>query len=176
MRSSGAALATVSVAFLLVGLAWPGLAVRLLQGLLVTLAFAYVGVRVYRAELPKAMTGDEYSPFDGVRESRPPSASPAAIRGLTAQLRAVEDAEASRRVPIPSAAHRILADEVFRRLSEHHGLSFRDPADHARIRALVSDPTWALVRSGSTGERALALRDPVSLIHLTKILDDVERL
>jgi hypothetical protein len=88
----------------------------------------------------------------------------------------VEDPSAARVVPIPSAAHRTLVAEVSRRLSERHGLNTRDPDDHDRIRALVSDATWDLVRPGDDGVRSLAFRTAVPLDRLSTILDDAERL
>ena len=105
MRALGVAVAALSVVFLVVGFVWPGLAGRLLLTLIPVLAFAYAGSRVHRAALPLEMSSDVYTPFDRGGASSIPSPSPAVIRGLSSQLRTVDDPEAARVVPIPSAAH-----------------------------------------------------------------------
>lgn len=170
------AVAALSVVFLAVGFVWPGLAGRLLLTLIPVLAFAYAGSRVYRAALPLEMSSDVFTPFDRSGANPTVSATPAVIRGLSSQLRAVDDPETARLVPIPSAAHRTLVAEITRRLSERHGLNALEPADHDRIRTLVSEPTWDLVRPAEGDVRTLAFRNPVLLDHIATILDDAERL
>ena len=174
--SVGSAVATMSVVFLMVGLVWPGFAATLLQALIGLLALAFVGTRVYRARLPAKLANDVYSPFDRMPPPTEPPSEPAAVRHLSSMLEPVEGGEAAKRVPIPVVAHRILVAEVSRRLAEHHGLDLSDPAEHPRIQDLVSDPTWALIRSELASGRTLALRDPVPVLSLSAILDDVERL
>lgn len=170
------ALAALGVACLTVALVWPGLAGRLLLGLVLALAMAGVGARAYRAGLPATMSSDGYTPFDGVSLRSGPSPSPAVIESLAAQLRAVETPAQAAVVPVPSAARRILEAEVGRRLAEHHGLDPDDVRSHGRIRALVSEATWELIRPDGTGVRSLALRPPVPIRHLAEILEDAERL
>lgn len=176
MRSAVHVSAALSLACLAAALVWPGVAERVLLGLVLFLSLAYVGARIHRVRLPAAMTSDTYTPFDRVEQSLAPRQTPALIDGLTEQLRASEDPLLARQVPIPSSAHKLLASEVVRRLAERHGLYPSRPADHPRIEALVSEATWRLIRPTENGRRSLAFRDPVSLEHLPTVLRDAERL
>lgn len=176
MRSFLSAMATLGVAVLIVGLVWPHIALSLLQGLIAALAVGYVGARTYGAQLPSSLSSDRYSPFDGVAAAPRPSQSPPAVRHLATLLQAAADPEDARRAPIPAAASRIIAAETSRRLAESHGLSFRRPGDHARIRSLLSDATWSLVRAERTKRRASAEGGPLPIQRLESVLDEVERL
>jgi len=176
MRTFGTAMATLSVGVLTAGLLWPHLALIFLQGLLVALALGYVGARIHRSDLPVALSSDTYSPFAGLAPRPRRATRPPAVDKLTTLLQAVADPKAARRVPIPAEACRILVAEASRRLAEHHGLSPLRSEDRERVRALVSDPTWQLLRTEAT--RSVA-RDAVgwgSLAYLENVLDDVERL
>src|SRR5690606_753020 len=164
----GVATVVVSLAFLLAGIMWPQAASALLRLLLVTLALGYVAGRAYRALLPVSATRS-YSPFDAPGAARPAPAAPHALRRLTAELGAANDARRARHTEIPRPVQWALVAEAARRLAEHHGLQLHDPDHHARIRALVSEPTWRLIDPGGS-------REIVPLSRLDVILDDLEKL
>lgn len=175
MRTFGATMATLSVGVLTAGLLWPHLALTFLYGLLLALVLGYLGARIYRSNLPAALSSDSYSPFAGGAVRSRPVTRPPAVRRMTTLLQAVADPEAARRAPIPAEAYRILVAEASRRLAEHHGLDPLRSDDLNRIRALVSDPTLALLRTAQN-EDAHAEPGSGSLADLEYILDDVERL
>jgi hypothetical protein len=172
--------AAVSCGYLAVGIAWPHVAERMLQMLLVTLALAFVGARIYRSGLPALMTQDTYSPFERRADESPPSTSPTAIRVLAGQIAAADDPRGAARAPIPGAAAQVVATEASRRLAEHHGLNLLDPTDHGRVRELLSQPTWALLEptlpTPTAEAGSSAPRGAVPLSELARILDDLERL
>lgn len=176
MRAIGTVMATLSLAALVAGLAWPHLAGRFLQMLIASLAMCYVGARAYRSGLPMRMVGDTYSPFEARVSDRPLESHPAAIRKLATLLGAADDGESADRVAIPGQAQRIVAAEASRRLAEYRGLQLRDPSDHARIRTLVSAATWALICPETESPQSHVYRDPVPLSHLERVLDELERL
>lgn len=176
MRTFGSAVATLSVAFLVGGVVWPHLAGRLLQILVATLAMSWVAARAYRSALPERLVTDTYSPFDAHDLDRSRPSHPPAVRKLAHELRAADDGETAHRSAIPLAARRIVSAEAARRLAERHALSLNDPSHRHRIRGLLSEPTWALVRPGSESPRGYPSGDPVPLIHLDRILEDLEAL
>ena len=159
-------MALLASAALTAGLIWPGLAMTLLQALVVAIALAYVAARLHGASLPTALTIESYSPFDSATGAVRPVSTPAAVRDMAALLKAVEDPQSARRASIPAGARRILTSEASRRLRENHRLSVSRMDDQPRIRALVSDATWSLL--GTTGR--------VQMEQLAQVLDDVERL
>jgi hypothetical protein len=163
-------MALLAGAVLVAALIWPNLAMVFLQALVVVVAIAYVGARVYGSDLPAALETDNYSPFEDQRAEaeRPPNLP--AIRDLADLLRFVEDPGVAALAPIPTAARRIIYAAAVRRLSDHHGLSLRRPADHPRIRALVSDASASLLLPAEPGQDSV----PISL--LEDVLDDVDRL
>lgn len=169
-------MATLSIAVLTAGLIWPHIAMGLLQALVVALALAYVGARTYRSSLPEELSSDSYSPFDGVAADPPTSTRPPAVRHLATLLRAVTDPEDSQRAPIPTAARQIIIAETSRRLTEKHSLSLLRPADHSRVRALLSDATWSLVRTAQRDRPGSQEGDTIPMNLLEDVLDDVERL
>jgi hypothetical protein len=176
MRTFGTAMATLSVAVLAAALLWPHLAATFLQGLLVALALGYLGAVIQRSHLPTTLTSDSYSPFESLAPRPRSATSPPAVRHLTTLLRAAEDPDAARRAQIPAEVCRILSAEASRRLTEHHGVSPRRSDDEDRIRALVSDATWELLRTVSEKDGAHSGLGSGSLALLETILDDVERL
>lgn len=176
MRTFGSAVATLSVAFLVAGVVWPHLAGRLLQTLVAVIVVSWVAARAYRSDLPESLVTDTYSPFDAHDVDRPPPSHPSAVRKLAHELRAADDGEAAHRFAIPLAARRIVSSEASRRLAERHALSLSDPSDHPRIRSLLSEPAWALIRPESESPRGYPSGDPVPLIHLDRILEDLESL
>lgn len=176
MRTFGSAVATLSVAFLVAGVVWPHLAGRLLQILVATLAVSWVAARAYRSGLPEGLVTDTYSPFDAHDLDRPPASQPPGVRKLAHELRAADDGETARRFAIPLPARRIVTAEASRRLAERHALSLSDPSDHRRIRSLVSESTWTLIHPESESARGYPSGDPVPLIHLDAILEDLEAL
>lgn len=176
MKTFRTAIAMLSMAVLVVGLAWPHLAARLLQMLIAGLAMGYVGFRVYRSGLPAALAGDAYTPFEA-RATRPPSASRApAIVKLATLLGAVDVAESADRVAIPEVALRIVSAEGSRRLAEYRGLHVHDPTDRGRIRDIVSEATWAVLRRDTEPSKRHTYGDAIPLSRLESILDDLERL
>jgi len=164
----GIATIVVSLAFLLAGILWPQAASALLRLLLVTLALGFVAGRAYRALLPVSATRS-HSPFDALGLARPAPTAPHALRRLTAELGAADDARRAGRTEIPRPVQWAVIDEAARRLAEDHGLHLHDPDHHARIRALVSEPTWRLIDPGGS-------RELVPLSRLDVILDDLEKL
>lgn len=180
MRSFASAMALVSCAYLVVAIAWPHVAERMLQMLLATLAFGWVGARVYRSALPMRMSHDAYSPFDRAREAPDPQTGPAALQALTKRLGSADDIRQAKRTAIPGEAAEIVCAEASRRLAECHGVVLGDPLDHARARDLVGESTWALIHpllhDVSAPSDRRASRGPVPLSDLTRILDDLESL
>ncbi|MFW6080219.1 MAG: hypothetical protein ACODAE_11405 [Gemmatimonadota bacterium] len=180
-----------AIAFLAAGLAWPQAAEGLLRLLLATLAVGFIVARAYEAMQPVRPRADTGSPFEGGVADRPPPEAPHVLRRLTKELAAADDARKARRTPVPRSVRWAVIDELSRRLAERHGLSLDDPADHERIRALVSEPTWSLVgprgavsdpgtrpRPGTRrgGDGRAGGRGPVYVSELDRILDDLERL
>lgn len=176
LRSADWGAAALSLVCLVVGLAWPGIAGAILFGLILSLSLVFVGARIRSAKLPIAMATDRATPFDRLGPSSPPRRVPAVVEGLGVQLKSLEDEHQAHKVPIPSSAHQMLAAEVTRRLAERHGLDVSETSDHTRIQALVSEPTWRVIRPSQDGRTSLAFRDPVALQHLPTILRDAETL
>lgn len=180
MSPLGGATIVLSLAFLLAGIAWPQGAEALLRMFVASLALGFVAVRTYRAGLPVRTVEDSYSPFDGSAAPRPPAAAPEAIRELTEGLAAADDEECAERTPIPWPVRRRLVQEASRRLSERHGLRLDEPDHHPRIRSLVSEATWLLLRppepESGPGSRSAVRERPVPLSRLDLVLDDLERL
>jgi len=162
-----------SLLFLTAGILWPQAAGALLRLLLATLALGYVG-RAFDALGPIATSAPAGSPFDG--DVGAASRVPEGLRIFTVQLGAVEDPEIAARKPIPRQVREMVVAEARRQLAERRGLRLERPADHPGIRALLSEPTWALIRPERTEEEARDDRRPVPLSRLGAILDDLERL
>ncbi len=180
MRSFASATAMASGAYLVIAIAWPHVAERMLQMLLATLAFGWVGVRIYRSSLPMRMSHEVYSPFDRAQAGWDPRAGPAALEALTNRLSAAGDIRRARRAAIPGEAAEIVHAEASRRLADRHGVVLSDPQDHARARELLSEPTWALIQPMLGDAPAFAndpsFRGPVPMSDLSRILDDLENL
>lgn len=184
MSPFGRIVLAVSAAFLLAGIAFPGWAEILLRLYLLGLAGAFLAIRTYRAGLPSRTTLDAYSPFTDERAARPPPEAPPAIRQRASLLRAADDPGQASRARIPVSVKWAVLDEASHRLAERHGLDLGDPGDHPRVRSLVSEATWRLVRppeaEGTPGPVPGPDLDPdgppVTLDQLPSILDDLERL
>lgn len=164
----GAAITVTSMLFLIAGIAWPQAADMLVRAMLATLAVGYVAARAYEALLPVGPAQRTYSPFDGDVATRTPPAAPYALRELTVILRAADDTHRSRSTAIPWTVRQTVTDDIARRLKEHHGLNIGDADHHARIRSLVSAPTWRLLGRGEA--------EAVPLSELDTILNDLETL
>jgi hypothetical protein len=169
-----------SGAFLLAGILLPGVAEILLRLYLFTLAGGFVAIRAWDADLPSRATLDAYSPFTDEGAARPPPEAPPAIRRRASLLRATDDPGRAGRTPVPVSVKWAVLDEASHRLAEGRGLDLNDPDHHARIRSLVSEETWRLVRPPGSDEVAGSLLHPddppVTLDRLPSILDDLERL
>lgn len=180
MNLFGRVVLGLSVGFLVAGVLLSGAAEILLRMYLLSLAGAFVATRAWDAELPRRMTLDTYSPFTTERAIRPPPDAPAAIRQRTLLLHAADDPEAARRTPVPVSVRWAALGEASHRLAERRGLDLNDPEHHPRVRALVSEATWRLIRppesarapGGDSGPEIL----PVTLDRLPSILDDLEKL
>lgn len=175
----------VSGAFLLAGVLLPQAADALLRLLLATLAAVYVFSRGYEI-LAGVRSGDAaYSPFQDPEAGNAPPTAPRPVRNLAAQLTAADDPERARDSAIPTAVRAVLLEEAGRRLQERHGLDPRESSHGPAVRALVSEPTWKVIRPVGAGEGAGSdaaesngggLADRVPLARLPEILDDVEAL
>lgn len=176
-RPVDVAMVVGSVAFVAAGLAWPQAADMLLRLLFVSLAAGWVATRAYRSVHPVQSSERRYSPFDyGLADAAPPAA-PRALRRLASELHAA-DRPYTWRETIPATAVRTIRTDAARRLNEHHGLTLRNPGHHARIRSIVSDPTWHVIRPQGAGARPGGGAAPTSvpLSGLGHILDELERL
>lgn len=181
MTPLGRATLGVSAAFLLAAIVWPQAAEALLRVFVATLALGFVVVRVYRAALPSRTVEDFYSPFDASGPTRTTEgAAPEAIRELTGELGAADDGELAQRTAIPWTVRRFIREEASRRLTERHGLRLAERSDHPRVRSLISDATWLLIRPRELEPTAESRHSPneraVPLSRLDLILDDLERL
>lgn len=176
MKPASIVVAVVSVGALSAGLIWPHLAGSFLRIFLTIAALALVAASTFRARLPRALASEHYSPFDSGAAVVPSAETLDGVRNLALLLKATNDPEEATRAPIPDAARRILTAQASRRLAEQHGLRLESAADHDRIRGLVSDPTWALVRPRPERGPASAISNPVPQARLESILDDLEQL
>ena len=176
MRSFGAATAALTAVFLLRALAWPHLATPLLQLLVALLSLAWVGARVMRAELPLGLATDTYSPFDARRPDATGPPLPEPVDRRARRLRAADEPDSAERFAVPGPECRLIADEATRRLAEHHGLDVRDPSERVRIRGLVGESTWRLLRDWTDARRRVVEAHSIPLARLDAILDDLERL
>lgn len=172
------AMAVSSLGFLVAGIIWPQAADALLRMLLATLAVGFVTALAHRAIRPMSATHDVPSPFGRVAAPRAPAVAPQALRKFTTELSAAEAARSARRNTIPLLARLTVRGEATRRLAQHHGLSLDESAHHPRIRSLVSEPTWQLIRPGDARTRSARDRtargQSVPLNELGRILDDLE--
>lgn len=180
VRPIAASVTVASIALLIAGVAWPQAADALLRVLLVTLAVGFVAALVYRAIRPVVTTRDVHSPFGRYVAMRTPAVAPQALRKLTSQLGAAADARSAERTAIPLSTRLTVREEASHRLTERHGLSLGDPTDHPHIRALVSQPTWLLIRphdlQAPPRTRQTTRSQSVPLSQLGRILDDLEAL
>jgi hypothetical protein len=164
-----------SLAFLAAGIVWPQAAGALLRLLLATLALGYVLGRLNQAVGPVTAARHVGSPFEGEAGAGAPAPVPEGLRRVTAQVAGAGDIRLAERRPIPRQVRETVMAEAGRRLAERRGLQLERSADHAAIRALLSAPTWALIRPDRAGE-AEGNRRPVPLSQLGAILDDLETL
>jgi len=187
MTSFGRIVVVASAGFLLAGIVLPGTAEILLRLYFLSLAAAFVATRAYGAAIPRRTTLDAYSPFTDEGVTRPPPEPPPGIRRRAALLRAADHPAQASRARIPVSVKWTLVDEASHRLAERRSLDLDDPDHHARIRSLVSDATWRLVRPLERGEGAGRRGPdrgpgpdpdgpPVTLDRLHSILDDLEKL
>jgi hypothetical protein len=166
-----------SLASLAAGIVWPQAAGALLRLLLATLALGYVLRRLYQTVGPVATSRHVGSPFEGEAGTGAPAPVPEGLRRFTAQVGGAGDARLAEWKPIPRQVRETVVAEAGRRLAERRGLRLERPADHPAIRALLSEPTWLLIRPDrSGGGEARDDRRAVPLSRLGAILDDLERL
>lgn len=167
----------VVLVFLIAAPLWPHAADGLLRLLLATLAIGFVAARASRTIPP--FIRDPYSPFDRESGVHSPPAAPAELRKLVRTLEAAAPGRFGKAGEIPGAVRLILRGEVSRLLAERHGLSLDEPAHHDRIRSLLSESTWLLVRPREAltrpGLPAPSGIGSLPLGHLGHILDDLER-
>lgn len=173
------AVVTTSGAFVLAGIVWPQAADSLLRLLFATLAAGFITVRAYRRIQSAAASEELYSPFDDESDVQVSAAAPRPLLTLARQLSAADDVRAAERKAIPPAALLTIRTEAERRLTEHHRLALLDPDDHLRIRPLVSDRMWRIIRpdlaGAGPGGRPASL-PMVPLSELGRVLDELERL
>jgi hypothetical protein len=166
-----------SLTFLAAGIVWPQAAGALLRLLLATLALGYVLGRLYQAVGPVDAARPVGSPFEGDAGAGVPAPVPEGLRRFTAQVAGAGDARLAERRPIPRQVRETVVAEAGRRLAERRGLELERPGDHPAIRALLTEPTWALIRPDrDAGGEARDARRPVPLSRLGAILDHLERL
>jgi hypothetical protein len=166
-----------SAAFVIAGLSWPQAADILLRLLVVSLALGWIANRAYRSLQHMQSRERYYSPFDDTLAEGAPPAAPRALRKLLSELRAA-DRPRARRATIPASALRTIRMEAAGRLNEHHGVSLSDPQHHERIRPMVSDAMWHIVRPDGVRLRPDGAAGPTSvpLTELDRILNELERL
>lgn len=175
--TAAAALVTL---FLIAGLYWPHAGDGLARLLVAALAVGYLGFRAYGVVPPVLV--HPHSPFG--REPQPLTAegAPLPLARLTRALNAAAGTRGPTAGRIPASVATALREEGARRLMEGHRLDLADPRDHPRIRALISEPTWVLLRPADAASRppargaARAEAGLLALSQLDSILDDLERL
>ena len=160
------------------GLYWPSAGDGLARLLVVSLAGGFIAFRAYRALPPVRVYPD--SPFGREAASADPAAVPLPLARLTRAVGGAGRKAAPGAEPIPARVAEALREEAARRLREDHRLELTDGSDHPRIRALIAEPTWLLLRppEAPAGPAAVARRAPstLTLAQLDLILDDLERL
>jgi hypothetical protein len=172
----GVAVGSTAVAFLVAGVIFPELADGLLRLFVVSVAFVVVAVRAFQAVRPLRLAQDFYSPFEDAPAARAAVAAPQLLRTLHAELDGADDARIARRRAIPASARNLVVAEARRRLSERHGLVLGEPAHRERIRSLLSESTWLLIRPVAAEGRPAAAAAAVPLGRLEAILNEVEGL
>ena len=166
------------LATLIAALLWPNAADGLLRLLLVILAIGYIVLRGYRTLPP--LLDDRFTPFGRNPLLDDPPVAPEPLRRLLKLLDGGRAGGRAGEAAIPGAILRTLREEAGRRLADRHRLDVHDTADHPRIRLLVGDPTWEVIRPPPT--RAAPTVGPtrssrtVPLHHLDRIIDDLETL
>lgn len=169
----------VSVAFLVAGVIWPGLAGSLLRVLMAGLALGFLASRALGLGLPSATVYDTYSPFEGSLADRSPPSAPDVVRQRAQLLSRADDPEAEAGEPVPWPVARELLRELGRRLENGHGLRLEHPTQATRIREMVSAPTRALLGLSETSGSG-ASRHPedrfIPMADLDDVLDDLEKL
>ena len=176
MKPVSIVIVVVSVIALSAGLIWPHLAGSFLRILLALAGLSVVVRWSVHARLPRRVVSDVYSPFDSDATPPTPSATLAGIQSLTVLLAPSDSSVDALRAPIPEAARRTVTTHADHRLAERHGLRLESPSDHDRIRALVSDATWSLIRPRPARGPSSFLDDPVPQERLEAILDDLEQI
>lgn len=161
------------------GLLWPEVAGSLLRVGLVAAAAGGVVVVAGRLLRPMAGARDPRSPFDRLRTTRVPAEAPAGLRRLEASLEVADAGRTRSGDVIPFAIEGRVRSEASRRLYRDHGLDLGKPADHERVRALISPALWSLIGPDPRPVRrgrpvGPARRVPID--HLPRILDDLEQL
>ncbi len=162
----------LSVGFLGLGFLLPGASEALLRLYFPALAFVFVAARVHEARLPQRSAHSAYSPFLHTRDLGAPLETPRAIGERARRLRALDD-PARTTEPVPAPVRWLVREHFSQRLAERRGLHLADPSHHENIEALVSAPSWALLRPPDTD--GLEPRT-VGLDQLDTILDDLEEL
>lgn len=176
MRPASIVVVAGSVGAVSAGLIWPHLAGSFLRIFVTIGALSIMATSVVRARLPRTLVSAQYSPFDGQAQPRPPADTLGGVRKLRSILRAADDPEDAARAPIPDVVRRILAAHAARRLAEGHGLRLNTPSDHDRIRDLLSDPTWTLVRPSAERGPSPVMSNPIPQARLEAIMDELEQL
>jgi hypothetical protein len=165
------AVVVVSAAFIVAGVVWPAGADTLLRLLIATLVIGIAVFLAYRFIGTIPTSRQRNSPFDDGPERQTPSVAPEPLLLLGLDLKTA-DTKGERLAIIPASAERILRVEAARRLTDHRGLNIKDPQHRARIRSLVTDATWRVIRVPDPGLGV----DPVPLGELSRILEEVENL
>jgi len=169
----------VSLAFLVAGIMWPGVAESLLRVLLIGLALGWGAARALGIGLPTDTVWGIYSPFDSAFGDLPPPAVPDVVRRRARALARADGASGGPVQPIPWPVAQDLIHEAARRLESGHGLRLGRPTDAPRIRALVSEATRTLLGlddSAGTSDPEGAVYRIIPLSRLDAIIDDLERL
>ena len=177
-RPARPAAVALILATLVASLLWPNAADGLLRLLLVMLAIGYIALRGYRTLPP--LLDDRFTPFGRNPLLDDPPVAPEPLRRLLKLLDAGVAGSATEAGAIPGSILRTLREEAGRRLTDRHRLDLHDAADHPRIRQLVTEATWEVIRPSppASPRSADSTRTgrTVPLHHLDRILDDLETL
>lgn len=174
---TAAALVTLCV---VAGLYWPSAGDGLARLLFAGLALGFIAFRAYQVIPPVRSHPD--SPFDRDAPPQETTAVPLPLARIDRAVGADDRRSGTTTGRIPPGVTAALREEAARRLLDDHRLDLDDPADHPRIRALMSEQTWLLLqgpngtgRSRRPGAAGSATGQPL-LAQLDSILADLERL